>query len=43
MFFCNHVISVATLLQIIHYLYHYAYSNIFDVAESLTQIDHGPI
>ena len=33
MFFCKGV----------NYLYHYVYTNIFDIAESLTQNDHGPI
>ena len=39
MFFCKGVIFVATLLLIILSLY----SNIFDIAESLTQNDHCPI
>ena len=34
MFFCKHVIFVATLL--INYSYHHVYSNIFDIVESLT-------
>ena len=40
MFFCKRAISVATLLLIIHIT---VYSNIFDIAESLTQNDPGPI
>ena len=29
--------------NIFNYSYHYVYSNIVDIAESLTQNDHGPI
>ena len=37
--------SSATMLFLWQHccLYHCVYSNIFDIAESLTQIDHGPI
>lgn len=43
MFFCKHVISVPTLLLIINYSHHYVYSNIFNMAESLTQKNHGSL
>ena len=41
MIFCKCVISVPTLLLLI--IHDTVYSNIFDIAESLTQNNHGPI